>query len=110
MRTISISDWRAEGKRRFGEKARFWKFKCVSCGEVQTGQDFLSAGLTPDEVLKVMGYSCIGRFVPGRGCDWTLGGLLHIHQLEIEMEDGKRVPCFEFVDENPILAGPGRAA
>lgn len=98
-RQMTRADWLAEGARRFGMPARRWKFVCPSCGTVQTGQMLLDAGLSLENVSTQIGFSCIGRHVRGLGCDWTLGGLLQIHTLEVIDEQGKAHPTFEFAPE-----------
>ena len=52
-----------------------------------------------------MGFSCIGMFNEGVGCDWTLGGLFLIHEIEVESADGKLQPLFKLaeVQENDRL-------
>jgi hypothetical protein len=81
-------------------------FRCPMCGTVQSAADFIkaNAGKDLDEVDKWLGFSCIGRFTdagphkkgtpPGKGCDWTLGGLFKIHELQVEHE-GELHPRFE---------------
>lgn len=87
--------------------------KCPICSTVQSMASLVRAGCKPDQVDSVFGWSCEGRLTnagswPGRndqsekaqarrqvrGCDWTLGGLLHLHDLEVIM-DGKKQPCFD---------------
>jgi hypothetical protein len=63
------------------------------------------AGKTFDDVEKFIAFSCVGRWTnagphkkgkpPGRGCDWTLGGLLTFHDLAVVAPDGKQHPRFE---------------
>lgn len=81
--------------------------KCPACGTVQSMADLIAAGAgaTEADVEKYAGYSCVGRFTkagghqrgmpPGRGCDWTLGGLFKIQALEVITPDGKAHPTFE---------------
>lgn len=81
-------------------------FICPVCATVQSARDLIAAGAGTsfDEVGKYLGFSCIGRFTdagphksgasPGRGCNWTLGGLLHVHTLEVIDHNGKRQPHF----------------
>lgn len=80
--------------------------KCVICGTVQSLADFVDAlGKPADEVEKYFGFSCIGRFTgagphkrgsePGKGCDWTLGGLFTLHTTVVVTDDGKEIPYFE---------------
>ncbi len=96
-KVIPFKEWENLGIKLFGEKRRNWKFKCVSCGEIQSGEDFIKAKVKDPQLYPH--FSCIGRFVKGRGCDWTLGGLLTIQKLEVITEDGKTTPVFEFADK-----------
>lgn len=118
MRTITQEELVAEMRQRFGDNARQWKFVCPMCKTVQCADDFFATGkFQPGtgEVNKYLGFSCIGRFTgagaprsgtpPGRGCNWTLGGLLQIHELEIILPDGKRSPAFEIAEApTPVAA------
>lgn len=73
---------------------------CPVCGTVQSGASLIraGAGATFDDVMKYLGFSCVGRWTeagphktgapPGRGCDWTLGGLLRLHELEVDDGEG----------------------
>lgn len=83
-----------------------WAVVCPCCGTVQTAQDLIAAGAgkTFYEVEGYLGFSCIGRFtgkgsprkVPdGEACNWTLGGLFRLHELEVVTSDGERHPRFE---------------
>lgn len=108
VREMNHDEWISEAVRRFGRNPREWKFKCVRCGEIQTMNDLIEAGVPEGDVERYMGFSCIGRWDSERGCDWTLGGLLTMHTLEVITEDGPR-PCFEFADEEGADAGgPGK--
>ena len=91
---IDLEAWKSLGAEKFGADKRMWKFKCPACGGVQTLQDFMDNGVKdPDGKFY---FSCIGRWVQSRGCDWTLGGLLQIHNTEVVTEDGSIVPVFDF--------------
>lgn len=92
---VTVADFKAEAIRRFGEKANNWKYICPKCKTVQCYQDFVDAGVDPEEAKKRIGFSCIGRVVKGVGCDWSLGGLFQIHDLELIDEDGSLHPHFE---------------
>lgn len=73
------------------------KHVCPSCGTVQTPQDLIDAGAgeSMDDVREYVGFSCVGRWTDEKGCDWTLGGLLQIHDLVvIDEEEGTRHPRF----------------
>lgn len=97
-RQMTLAEYKGEGERLFGNDVAKWKYRCARCGEVQTLQDFIDAGLTEREAWKYIAFSCIGRFVEGRGCDWTLGGLFQIHTLEVIDEEAKIHRRFEFAD------------
>jgi len=105
LRIISAEEWRKKGKELYGENARDWKFRCPACGHIQTAQDFRDNDIDPNGKVY---YSCIGRWVPGNGCDWTLGGLLTIHTLEVIGEDDSKIPVFEFADD-PDAPEPKKA-
>ena len=116
MKTDTHVEWLAEGERRLGPDAKKWVFVCPACKTPQSAEDFYRAGFKPGkgEVNKYLGFSCIGRFTgagphkpgeaPGRGCDWTLGGLLHIHTVEIVMDGGKKHAVFEFAEAQEAKA------
>jgi hypothetical protein len=76
------------------------------CGTVQSMDTLINAGAGPDEnaVEPFIGFSCVGRWTKagsprtkpdGKPCNWTLGGLLHLHRLEVQTKDGKTHPRFE---------------
>lgn len=96
-RQITLREFIAEGEKRFGEDRRKWLFLCPSCGTVQSSEDFRSVGQSDKEINRNIAFSCIGRFDETKGCDWTLGGLLRIHTLEVLPPDGgDPQPYFEF--------------
>ena len=89
--TITKTQWTqaelvAEATARFGDDALKWSFRCPSCGDDATAQDFTNAGADPNRV----GQECVGRSLgalkgaptkdgrnrDGRGCDWAAYGLL----------------------------------
>ena len=81
--------------------------KCPICCTVQSGADLIAVGARVefDAVQHYLGFSCIGRLTgadghvkgapPGKSCNWTLGGLLQMHELEVITENGERHPHFE---------------
>lgn len=106
-RQITIEELHAELKAQGVSAREHYAFRCVVCGTIQSGASLIRAGVGKnfDEVEKCLGFSCVGRFTnagphkksaaPGRGCDWTLGGLFTIHKLEILTPDGKAHALFE---------------
>jgi hypothetical protein len=73
-------------------------FRCPNCRTVQSMALLVAHGVTPDEAETCIGFSCVGRFTtPPKaiGCDWTLGGLFKIHELEVVDAEGGVHPRFE---------------
>lgn len=110
MNQMTLTEWRAEARRRYGDAASRWEFQCVACGHKQSGRSIMerTPTLTAEEVVSRVYFSCEGRWVKGVGCDWTLGGLFKIHQREVIDEEGKSVPVFLFADEEPEPKKDGR--
>lgn len=106
MITMTIAEFHAALKAQGVKRHEDFAFRCVMCGTIQSGQSLInaSAGKTFDEVEKFVGFSCVGRFTnagphkkgnpPGKGCDWTLGGLFTFHDLEVIDTEGKPSPRF----------------
>jgi len=106
MRTITVKEFHAE-LRAQGVPKEHLALKCPLCGTIQSAADLIRVGAGKDfeEVEGYIGFSCIGRWTnagsfkeenpPGKGCDWTLGGLLQLHQLEVITEEGEKHPRFE---------------
>jgi hypothetical protein len=93
---------------------------CPKCGTVQSATDLIAAGAGKDldAVEKYLGFSCVGRFTgagghvrgdaSGKGCNWTLGGLFRIHELEVETPDGELHPRFELATAEQAAAHRNR--
>lgn len=104
MRTLTLDELRAELAAQSVEPLDF-AFKCPQCSAVQSARDLIAAGAgeTFEEVEKYLGFSCVGRWTgagsprrpaDGRPCNWTLGGLFRVHELEVETPDGEKHPLF----------------
>ena len=99
---ITRDEWLAMGERLYGKDTSKWKFKCVQCGNVQTLDDFVAAGLTPEEASTRVYFSCLGRVRNGVGCNWSLGGLFQIHNLEVfDDTDNTTTAIFDFAGGVP---------
>jgi hypothetical protein len=106
MVRILRSEWLEKGKELFGEDFWDWEFVCPVCGTIQSAIDFFEAKVESARISNYLGFSCIGRFTGAgpykkngpqqKGCDWTLGGLFHLHRLEVIDEQGVIHPVFEF--------------
>lgn len=106
MRTITIEQFHAELRNQKVPREDI-AFVCPMCKTIQSARDLIAAGAgkTFEEVEPFLAFSCIGRFTgagphkannpPGRGCDWSLGGLFKIHALSVVDETGKAHPRFE---------------
>ena len=101
---VKEKDWKAIAAKYYAKKPRYWKFKCPSCGHVQSVESVIihNQELTEKEVSEWIYFNCEGRTNPKHGCDWTLGGLLGIHKLEVVQQDGSTISVFEFADEKAM--------
>ena len=105
---MPVSEWLAEGKRRFGNDPKLWQFRCPVCGNIQTMQDFMQVGAQAQSAYQ----ECIGRHLPNRAsnlagtpskdgkkspCDYAAYGLFQFGWKVIN-EAGKAVPVFPFAD------------
>lgn len=108
MEVISIDEFRARCQAQGVRSSEHLAFKCPICGTVQSATSLIraiGAGATFEAVRDQLGFSCVGRFTaagphqpdtpPGRGCDWTLGGLFRLHKLEV-IHMGQHVMHFAF--------------
>ena len=114
MRTILTREQYLAKLRDQGVPREHYAFICPACGTVQSIHDFVVAGVDPGKVENVIAFSCIGRATHRKappllrdrgkqiGCDWTLGGLLAIHEWEVVDEEGKHHPFFAIA--SPELA------
>ncbi|ATC34079.1 hypothetical protein CA606_18055 [Caulobacter vibrioides] len=113
---ITVQELHARFKAQDVGERRFIAMKCPICGTVQNMQSLLTAGAgeTEDQVERYIGFSCVGRWTnagphkrgepPGRGCDWTLGGLFKLHKLEVVNARGRREPYFEIATQEEAKA------
>lgn len=107
MRKITIEQFSAELKEQGVKSIEHCAFRCPMCKTIQSSRSLIHAGAggTFEQVQPYLGFSCVGRFTnagphkpgaePGRGCNWTLGGLFTIHELTVITVDGKEHMRFE---------------
>lgn len=70
-------------------------FVCPKCHCIQSVALMVHHGVSAADALgKYLGFSCIGRFTEDRGCNWTLGGLLQIHEVEVIHPGGEKQKTF----------------
>jgi hypothetical protein len=110
---IAVAELRARMKAQGVSSNKHVAFKCPICATVQSMASLERAGLPADNCESIIAFSCEGR-VSGagpwpsekdhsakavnrrkvRGCDWTLGGLLRLHELVVVLENGRECPSF----------------
>lgn len=109
MRKITLEQYHTELKAQGMPSGQWVMMKCPACGKVQCAEDLIRAGAGKDfdEVEKYLGFSCVGRWTNAgppprkkdmprdKGCNWTLGGLLRIHELTVVTPDGEEHARFE---------------
>lgn len=95
MQTMTLTEFH-DALRSQGVPIERVTFRCPMCKTLQCAQDLIDAGAgaTLNKVETYLAFSCVGRFTDGKGCNWTLGGLFKIHELEVVTPDGKRHPRF----------------
>lgn len=108
MRKISVEEFQAELKAQGVSSPDHVAVKCPACGTVQSKALLKDQGCPEDKIEGQIGFSCVGRWndagPPPRkgddtprdppGCNWTLGGLLSLHELEVTRGDENH-PMFE---------------
>lgn len=100
-------EWMAKGHELYGEDKKKWRFVCPMCGNIQSVESMKENNPSiGDDTLQSINFNCEGRYTPNVGCDWTLGGLLQIHTVEI-LADGKAYFSFAFADGNESQNGNG---
>lgn len=113
MQTMTLDEFKQALKSQGVSSHEHFAFKCPMCGAVQSGTSLIAAGAGKsfEEVESVLGFSCIGRWTgaksprkehDGEPCNWSLGGLLQTHNLEVLTPDGEHHPRFD-------IASPGEA-
>lgn len=107
MEKQSLTEWLEEGKKRFGEDFKNWKFKCPACGHVSSIKDFIDAGADANDAYQM----CIGRVNgkgadgmkgkdEGNGCNWAAFGLFGTFgKGRIVVNEGKETEVFDFAEE-----------
>lgn len=102
--SMTVSEWRAEGARRFGPDPLNWRFICPICHHIASVSDWKAAGATEGEVA----FSCVGRRTGGRQafeeqgpgpCNYAGGGLFRLNPQPVINEEGKTQHVFAFAPE-----------
>jgi hypothetical protein len=121
MQRLTIPEFHAMLKAQGVSSREHAALKCPICGTVQSFATLMAAGASCERAEKAIGFSCEGRLTNAgpwpstndrsarafarrsvRGCDWTLGGLFSVHELEVMDDLGKAHPRF-------VVASPDEA-
>lgn len=106
----SEGEWKAEGRRLFGDDIMKWRFVCPICGHVATPQDWVTAG--GDKARNMIAFSCIGRLTinPKKAfgndkrkkgpCDYAGGGLFTVNPIQV---GARKDRVFAFASPDPAL-------
>ena len=114
MQKMTVKEWREIGEKLYGPDPKGWKFRCPSCGGVQTIQDFEAIEGFTGDASRFAYFSCIGRMLPKCSqafddgpppCNYTTGGLINISPLYVIDEEGKERPAFAFAGMPPSRPG-----
>jgi len=97
MLLIKEADWRNVALQHYKD-VKGIEFECPSCKHKQSINSIMknNSKLTEQEVRDFIAVNCEGRSTKGKGCDWTLGGLFQIHDVEVLKEDGSKYGVFNF--------------
>lgn len=109
MRRLTLAEFQAACRAQ-ASRVELITVKCPMCGTLQNARDFIAAGAGKDfeAVSQHLGFHCVGRLggagaprsqPDGEPCNWTLGGHLRMHTLEILTPDGKAHPHFELAGQ-----------
>ncbi len=102
---MPVAEWRALGRKLFGDDEKAWRFRCPVCGFVATPADWHKAGANDGEIA----FSCIGRHVDGAAeafidnggkgpCTYAGGGLFRLNPVEVVDESGQVHEMFDFAE------------
>lgn len=104
--TMTEEEWRAEGKKLFGDDPMKWRFRCPSCDNAVIVEQYKAAG-APDTAIA---FSCVGRWMPEttaqifdkrKGyCNYAGGGLFGLNPITVIEQDGTEHHVFAF--DRPI--------
>jgi hypothetical protein len=98
MTTITREQWEAKGAELFGPDNTKWRFVCPACGKELSIESVRAELAEHLPVLREKRFAleqeCVGRYVPGVGCNWVAYGLF---SGPLFVTDGeKKTPAFDF--------------
>jgi len=108
--SVSVEAWEAKGRELFGEDKLKWRFVCPACGHEMSGERVRTDFTEHMEKLRASDYriesECIGRHLPGVGCNWCAYGLFRGPVLVVD--GGKEIAVFDFAGK-PFTSKPQSA-
>lgn len=108
MKTLTLSEFHAQAKTQNVMRDDV-AFVCPMCGTIQSPRLLISEGIGAcyDTVKTIIGFNCVGRYTgkdspneekgKGHGCNWSLGGLLQMHELEVLRLTGNTSPVLNWL-------------
>jgi len=108
---LTLEQWQAEGRRRFGPRGDDWRFVCPCCGHEASVADWVTAGAKRE----CAGFSCVGRWsgvkrdaFTGDGpgpCNYAGGGLFKIAPVTVRASEQEHL-FFAFAGEPMVAVTP----
>jgi hypothetical protein len=87
--TVSLEEFHATARARFGNDPMGWRFVCPSCGHIAAVRDWKGAGAPEGAVA----FSCVGRWLGADGdrtfrrqggpCNYAGGGLFPLNPVRV---------------------------
>jgi len=105
---MTWSEFLEEGEKRFGKDRERWRFVCRACGHVQSMADYMSRHpeAKREEVSSWIFFACEGRQDGKVGCNWSLGGLLHVQDRMLTGTGTEKGSCPVFLFEGEAGGEP----
>lgn len=102
---ITLADWHAAARERYGQASAGWWFRCPACRVAISVEDWREAG-APEGATA---FSCIGRYQDGKPrdafaaagagpCNYAGGGLFKLNPVVVIAPDGSENDVFDFAD------------
>lgn len=109
MAEITRAEWEAKGLELFGADLTKHRFVCPSCGNEMSMERARTEFAQHMPAFKAGNYrieqECVGRHVPGVGCDWAAYGLFRGPLLV--RDDVGAIPAFDYAGK-PFTSKPPR--
>ncbi|MFE5140390.1 VVA0879 family protein [Streptomyces fagopyri] len=126
QRILTLDEFWAEARARFGEDPLNWAFQCPSCKDAATGKDFERALAErprkhttgqPVKPTDVLGQECIGRSLGAlkgsavRGCNYAAYGFIPAPWQVKRPDSDRPMYCFPLASASVAVgSGDGGAA